>query len=46
MNVGKEGMEKGDFSVFFHELGDLSTVSTEKTVHNVDKCKIFCLLGY
>ena len=41
MDLGKESTKKGDFSVFFQELGDLSTVSTEKTVHNVDKCKIY-----
>jgi len=28
------------FSVFFHKNVHLSTISTRKTVHNVDKCKI------
>ena len=34
--LGKEGY----FSGFFQENTYLSTVSTGKTVHNVDKCKI------
>jgi hypothetical protein len=41
---GRKGAYTGGFSGFFQKKSDLSTVSTGKTVHNVDKCKIYASL--